>query len=79
MRILKVWVVPNRYKVVPGGKKAPSDHMFYMVSARVATKAGGHAKRLDFGKLLYAYLKGGSSTNRVVRKSKFGQAITSVF
>ena len=26
--------------------------MFYMISARVATKAGGHTKRLDFDKLL---------------------------
>ena len=53
--------------------------MFYKVSARVATKAGGHANRLEFDKLLQVYFKGGLSTNRVARKSQFGQAIIGVF
>ena len=69
----------NAGKWFQGAKKAPPDHMFYKVSARVATKAGGHAKRLDLDKLLYAYCKGGFSTNRVARKSQFGQAIINVF
>ena len=42
----------NAKKLFQDPKKAPSDLMFYKVSARVATKAGGHAKRLDFDKLL---------------------------
>ena len=42
----------NAEKCFQGAKKVPPDLMFYKVSARVATKAGGHAKRLDLDKLL---------------------------
>ena len=42
----------NAGKCFQGAKKAPPDLMFHKVSARVATKAGGHAKRLDLDKLL---------------------------
>ena len=66
-------------KCFQGAKKAPTDLMFYKVSARVATKAGGHAKRLDLDKLLLAYFKGDFSMIRGARKSQFGQAIISVF
>ena len=42
----------NVGKCFQGAKKAPPDLMFYKVSARVATKAGGHAKRPDLDQLL---------------------------
>ena len=42
----------NAEKCFQGAKKAPPDLMFNKVSARLATKAGGHAKRLDLDKLL---------------------------
>ena len=42
----------NAGKCFQGAKKAPPDLMLYKVSARVATKAGGHAKILGLDKLL---------------------------
>ena len=68
----------NAEKCSQGAKKAPPDLMLYKASARVATKAGGHAKRLDLDRLSYASFKCGFSTNRVARKSPFGQAIIGV-
>ncbi len=52
----KVWVSflgrTNAEECSQGAKKDPPDLMFYAVSARVAAKAGGHAKSLDLDKLL---------------------------
>ena len=41
----------NAGKCFQGAKKVSPDLMLYKVSARVATKAGGHATRLDLDKL----------------------------
>ena len=51
-RILDVFQAPNSERWSRGRQKSSPGLMFYKVSAKVATGAGRHAKRLDLDKIL---------------------------
>ena len=50
--ILDVFQVPNSERWSRGRQKSSAGLMFYKVSAKVATGAGRHARKLDSDKLL---------------------------